>query len=73
MALSMPSAFAQTGSYNLVPFIESVNDVLIGFASRDCAYVEGSLGNEICEMPPSWQGDEMRNLLRFSTGVWNKG
>lgn len=59
--------------YNLVPFIEDVHVATENFRKNDCALIEGSLGNEICEMPSSYKGNLERTLLKFSTGVWNKG
>lgn len=60
-------------SYNLVPMIEDVFVATENFRKRDCAVVEGSLGNEICEFPTDFKGSASRTLLKFSTGVWNKG
>jgi hypothetical protein len=74
-ALILSAASAQMvhfGNINLFAFIDydTLYDTTRTFTSTSCAVKEFSVGNELC---PYNGGYPTRKLLRFSTGIWNKG
>ena len=74
-ALILAAASAEQvnfGDINLFPFIryDPSYDTTKTFTSTSCAVKEFAVGNEQCPYDGAYP---TRKLLRFSTGIWNKG